>query len=187
MNEKNESKIEKYLKIIKAVFVLTALVAGLSYHIYRSAVVYPREKQLYVKRRKSKEKDIISHGIKSISIVVNNDWKMARLARGYGWASVKKVYVNNKLIDPDTLYRKDLFIYKHCGAYYYIYDNSYRFEYTRHYIYYDSIVHSFSNMWCLYEVYDGGGQVKSRETSSHFKREWMEENIDQLPKCDDKK
>jgi len=71
------------------------------------------------KNMSSWKKEFHSEGIKNIVLVFNFDTfavKGGDISRY--WKKVKKVYVNNKLITPDKLYRKNDFIYTHCNENY---------------------------------------------------------------------
>ena len=177
---------KKDLKVIfngiKIFIISISFVIGVSFIIYQVLVVRPKKQEKARIERKIKEKDIISYGINSIQIVTNMDWQVVRAARGDGWATISRIYVNSKLIDPDTLFMKEEFIFKHCGVYYYLYGDKYVGGVGHHDNGGDSIVHRFSDI-CRYEVYDGAKQVISRFTSSYFKKDLIEMYKDQLPEC----
>jgi hypothetical protein len=57
--------------------------------------------------------------INNISIVLNTDFIISKSSNiEIYWKKVKKVYVNNQIINPDKLYKRKDFIYQHGGDYY---------------------------------------------------------------------
>ncbi len=174
--------IDEIMETIKGIVLVIGFIIFFIIFIYKIVVIEPENHARFVKERIAKEKDLIRHGIHSIAIVTNKDWKSTHERSG-GWSSVKKVYVNNKPINPDSLYMKDKFIYKYCGRYYILYDRSYRIN-----LYYnpcegiDSIVFYFADI-CFKEIYDTRGRIKQRLTPAFFKNSNMNELKDRLPKC----
>jgi len=72
----------------------------------------------WIKRFKDK-------GIKTISFVLDDKYISKFNEHGSYWRRVEKVYVNNKKINPDSLYRKEDFIVRNCDNmyYYFTYDD----------------------------------------------------------------
>ncbi|HHH53062.1 MAG TPA: hypothetical protein ENK91_05340 [Bacteroidetes bacterium] len=87
------------------------------------------------------------------------------------WKKVKKVYVNNQLITPDKLYRKNDFIFAHCNENYALLTNKDI----------DSIVYKFPPV-DIYEEYVKGKLI-NKSSTFYSKRRYHKKYKEALPEC----
>ena len=130
--------------------------------------------KIYFKRIENWEQEFALKDIKEVDISFDNTFYNAKdpdMARY--WKKVKKVYVNNQEVRPDKLYKKDDFIYEHCGDYYTVL--------TKKEI--DSIVYKFPPV-NRYEEYVKGKLINSTE-DFYRKRKLQERLSGSLPTCDE--
>jgi hypothetical protein len=78
---------------------------------------------IYRKRHEKNQitwkKKLQANNINNILIVLTTDFIISKSnnIERY-WKKVKKVYVNNQIIESDKLYKRKYFIYQHSGVYY---------------------------------------------------------------------
>jgi len=126
------------------------------------------------KNKMNWKQEFVLKGIKEVEISFDNTFYNAKDPdMDRYWKKVKKVYVNNQEVRPDKLYKKDDFIYEHCGDYYTVL--------TKKEI--DSIVYKFPPV-NRYEEYVKGKLINSTE-DFYRKRKLQERLSGSLPTCDE--
>jgi len=118
--EKNDDIVYIPFKDLIPILILVIgfsvfIFVGLKRGIKNSAI---REKESK-EARKSRINKFKKRGIKTISFVLDDVYVCEVFDHGDRWRRVDKVYVNDSLINPDSLYNKQEFIMKNCDYSYY--------------------------------------------------------------------
>ena len=158
--------IEKYKIFIGTIGILFWIVIFIIY--------YPESMKKENLQYKEWEKSLIDLNYESLCIITNKDWKVVMGTHGDGWASVKRLYVNGKIINPDSLNGKEEFIIKSCNNYYYLYNSRNGGE--------DSIIYKFKSP-ILYEIYNNKNMRISSSNRFYQKKELMKKYKLRLPRC----
>lgn len=111
----------------------------------------------------------VQKGINSIYFVIDTIFYDTGY-HGFAWTELKRLYINGKIANPDTLYSKEDFIYKNCGQYYYFgtYDT-------------DSISFEFPPKDQYLDFYHKKRAFRGTGPGSAYLL--MDEYKDKLPKC----
>ncbi|HHH54760.1 MAG TPA: hypothetical protein ENK91_13945 [Bacteroidetes bacterium] len=120
MNREKDNIVYIPFKDLIPIFILVIgfavfLFVGLKRGIKNSAI---REKE----NKEAKKRwinEFKKRGIKTISFALDDIYVCEVFDHGERWRRVDKVYVNDSLINPDSLYNKQEFIIKNCDYYYY--------------------------------------------------------------------
>ena len=124
------------------------------------------------KRKIAWKKEMQSKGIKSLSIVLQRDYLIAKsedILRY--WKKVKNIYINGEKTAPDKIYKKEDFSLEHCGKYYTLLTNKDI----------DSIVYKFPPQDQYEEYFEGKLINKSRDF--YKKRKYHKRYVKWLPEC----
>ena len=114
----------------------------------------------------------MNHGIYSLNLSLDRE-TYSTGDHGSEWAKLKRIFINGNEADPDTLYRLEEFLYKHCGEYF--------FYGARHC---DRAIYEFKNedRIRLYDYISNYFMISGLFYVNKFKHENYK---DKLPKCDE--
>jgi len=169
----NNKSTRSGFKINHAVGILVFFIFWLSIYLLMNSEYISRKRSI-TKSYSWKNKFMIND-IKIISIKFDTNWvkDFSEVNPRY-WKKVRKIYVNNQEVPPGELYKKDDFIYEHCGDYYTVL--------TKKEI--DSIVYKFPPV-NRYEEYVKGKLINS--TKDFYRKRKLQKRLSRsLPPCDNK-
>ncbi|HHH53059.1 MAG TPA: hypothetical protein ENK91_05325 [Bacteroidetes bacterium] len=120
MNREKDDIVHIPFKDLIPIFVLV-----IGFAVFLFIGFYRGTKNSAIREKESKEarkrwiNEFKVRGIKTISFVLDDIYVCEVFDHGDRWRRVDKVYVNDSLINPDSLYNKQEFIIKNCDYYYY--------------------------------------------------------------------
>ena len=117
MNNKFLSFIPKeflyMILVFLRIYIFLYLIAPSKKNIIESERLGGEAKKRWIKSFKDR-------GINTISFKLNSEYMSEVINHGDRWRRIDRVYVNNILIAPDSLYNKEEFVIKNCDNFYYI-------------------------------------------------------------------
>lgn len=139
-------------------------------------IIFPKSEEKRTLKYKTWENTLKNLGYESIYLITDNDWNVLYNAHGNGWGSLKRIYINGKIVNVDSLQSKEEFFFNHCDKFYYLYNDRGRDGGS------DSIVYRFvPNI--LYEIYSLSGERMYISNRFYQKKRKMNKYKSELPNC----
>ena len=162
-----EERVYKNIEFAKPILLIMffmsviLIIANLDYFRYRRSA----KKAIYWKKSFEVNKiDIVSITVSFQSIKTSK--KQVRY-----WKKAKKVYVNNKVVNYESLFKWKDFLYKHCGDYYVLLPLAEI----------DSIVYDFKRN--IYKEYSSDKKLLNSSDYFNSKKKYQKKYIRDLPEC----
>ena len=107
---------DKGTKIVFLIFAISVFVLIIYFLVYTMKKENARGERML----KSWQLRMARNGIKTLNFKLERKEYLTG-DRGNAWIKLKRLYINGKIANPDTLYNRSQILYKHCNGDYYFY------------------------------------------------------------------